>query len=142
VRYQPEMIQPDETAISNNRVYPLALLVTVLILGLGGCSNSSRDRTPPVPGNKGQLAIVNVTDRSVRFSWTIASDNKTTQADLEYCVYYSAATPISTVRDAETHGILYQPCVLNTTLVTIVGLDKNTPYFFNVVVRQPCVFCR
>jgi len=71
------------------------------------------DNIPPVPGNGGVITLLDfVLDPSGRpnwqtiFSWAVATDNQTVDANLQYKLYYSTQNNISTLADVQANGTL------------------------------------
>lgn len=87
-------------------------------------------------GEKAIILEQNTRERA-RIRWDPAVENEVTQKAMKYSVYYSKDASFDTVPavkkgtlvgDAETPGML---------TVDIKGLEPNTTYFVNVVVKSP-----
>ncbi len=80
------------------------LFLVIVVLLSQGCGSSGSGGNPdtnsPVAGGGGILTFDNVTDTSLSIYWTVATDNASAQADLEYLVYYSTSNNIGTVAHA------------------------------------------
>jgi hypothetical protein len=99
-------------------------------------SPGSVDSTPPVPGSSGTITATN-SGLNIALSWTPATDNVTPQANLEYTVFYSTSSNISTITNAEANGIVVgMPWSSNLTSKTVSGLTIGTTYYFNVAVKD------
>ena len=86
--------------------------------------------------NDSTLTIANETSSSVDLSWTKATDNTYSQANLEYLVYYSTSNNISTVADCESNGTAFGNYNTDINTKTVTDLSAETTYYFNVVVRD------
>jgi hypothetical protein len=99
-------------------------------------ADATLDTTAPVPGNSGTLNAL-VSGGDITISWTAATDNSTSQANLEYTLLYSTADNISTVADAEANGTPFAlPWASNIVSRTISTLTVGTTYYFNVLVKD------
>ena len=99
-------------------------------------SSSSSDSAAPVPGDSGILTTSAILDDSMVLSWTLATDNKTEQEDLEYLVYYSTSDNIDTVDNAETNGTAIGSYSVDIDTIKVIELSEGTTYYFNVVVKD------
>ena len=93
------------------------------------------DITPPIPGNSGVITIGTITEASIYLSWFAASDNTTTQAELQYLIYYAETDNIDTYENAELHGTVFGGWA-NKTNDTVTGLDAAITYYLNIFVRD------
>jgi hypothetical protein len=69
-------------------------------------------------------------------SWSKASDNETDQSALEYQVVYSSSDNIGSVSDADANGTVGKDWTADMTNATVEGLDGETTYYLNVIVRD------
>ncbi|TCO69050.1 fibronectin type III domain-containing protein [Marinisporobacter balticus] len=98
----------------------------------------STDTTEPIVGNTGTITASNETANSVDISWTAGSDDRTAEGNLSYKVVYSTTNSINSVADIETsaNGIVAKDWTANITSATVTGLNENTTYYFNVLVKD------
>jgi len=89
-----------------------------------------------VPGNSGIISFLDIQATSCIIVWTAATDDKTSQSDLQYKLLRSTAANISNVTDAEANGTVVLDWAANTTLVTDTGLTAETDYYYNVLVKD------
>ena len=97
---------------------------------------TSSDVVTPTAGNSGALTASNITTSGVTINWTKATDNVSSQANLQYLVYYSTSNNIDTVANAEANGTAFGSYSNDISLTAITGLIANTTYYFNVIVRD------
>lgn len=84
------------------------------------------------------LEVSNIQENSVEITWPNATEDTGTLENLEYTIYYSIESDMTTVEDIEANGTMYgleNQSDLST--VQIVGLESATTYYVNVVVKQP-----
>lgn len=98
--------------------------------------STSADITGPVPGNSGILSTVAASETQIDISWTAAVDNYSNSSNVLYAVYVSTTNNISTVANAEANGTKIMDYAANTTSYSATGLNFNTQYYFNVVVKD------
>ncbi|MFE8698142.1 DUF4073 domain-containing protein [Cytobacillus sp. FJAT-53684] len=95
------------------------------------------DSTAPTVGNTGTITTNNVTASEVTLDWTEATDNVTSQEDLEYRVYQSSSNNIDTVSDIEANGTpLGNGFTKDISSFGLTELDADTTYYFNVIVKD------
>ncbi|MBM7557075.1 fibronectin type III domain-containing protein [Halanaerobacter jeridensis] len=94
------------------------------------------DTTAPEVGSSGTITTSNETVSSVDLSWTKATDNISSQANLEYLVYYSTSNNINTVADCENNGTAFGSYNADINTKTVTNLLAETTYYFNVVVKD------
>lgn len=94
------------------------------------------DTTAPTSGSSGSISAVALSQTSIYLSWFAASDSYTAQSSLQYAIYQSSSSNIGTVADAEANGTLISSYTANRTSLTVNGLNYNTKYYFNVVVKD------
>ncbi len=103
----------------------------------GGSSSGgkTRDTTAPTSGNGGVLSYSDVTVSSVTVNWIESTDNRSSQDDLEYLVYYSTEDTIQTVADV-VYGTKVGAYTADINLKKVTGLTEDTTYYFNVIVKD------
>ena len=84
-------------------------LVTLAIITMLLCvrcdkASTEPDTTLPVPGNSGTISFHDVQFFSCTVNWSAATDNNTSQKNLQYMVVRSTALNITSVSDAEVNG--------------------------------------
>lgn len=98
--------------------------------------NTTGTNDPPIAGNSGEISSTSVFKTRVNLSWSYANDDITSQANLQYLVYYSGSGNISTVAECETNGTPDGTWVVNINSKSVNGLTASTKYYFNVVVKD------
>ncbi|KPA18764.1 secreted protein containing Fibronectin, type III domain protein, partial [Candidatus Magnetomorum sp. HK-1] len=91
---------------------------------------------PPTVGGGGNLYTSNVTANSVTLTWTVATDEVTSSANLQYLVYTSTNLLANTVDAWETSATAYGDWNQNTDTAFVSGLSEGTTYYFNVIVKN------
>ncbi len=94
------------------------------------------DAQAPVPGNSGSISMSGATVSSISASWTAATDNITSAANLQYALYRSTSSNISSIADIEVNGTVVMDYSANTLNYTASGLNAATTYYFNVIVKD------
>lgn len=97
---------------------------------------SLRDQGPPTLVTSGAIMASDATSNSVRLTWSPATDQKTTESNLQYGMVYSQEDNISTVGDAVSNGAIAGDWTRNITTGAVTGLRASTEYYFNVLVRD------
>ena len=113
---------------------PFILLVLALfLLSLYACTSSS---TPPlpVPGNNGTITVSDESATSIKLSWTRATDDSTSQEDLEYRVYLTTVRSIDTVAEVEANATPVGDWERDMTSKHINALEEGIDYYFTVLV--------
>ncbi|WP_286927203.1 MULTISPECIES: S-layer homology domain-containing protein [Lysinibacillus] len=93
------------------------------------------NNNPPTISN-GTITASNITTSGVQLDWAKASDDITTQEDLEYRVYQSSSNNIGTVSTIESNGTPLGSYVKDSNSFNVTGLAANTTYYFNVIVKD------
>lgn len=93
------------------------------------------NNNPPTISN-GTITTSNITTSGVQLDWAKASDDITTQEDLEYHVYQSSSNNIGTVSTIESNGTPLGSYVKDSNSFNVTGLAANTTYYFNVIVKD------
>jgi hypothetical protein len=94
------------------------------------------DDEAPIPGNDGKVAIANTKGTSLSLQWSEASDDRTSPSDLEYRVVMSSSPNIGALGDAEANGTVIRDWLKDHTEFVATGLQLDTQYYFNVLVRD------
>ncbi|MFJ7406768.1 MULTISPECIES: S-layer homology domain-containing protein [unclassified Lysinibacillus] len=91
---------------------------------------------PPTITNDA-ITASNITASGVQLDWAKASDDLTTQGDLQYRVYQSTSHNMDTVSNIESNGTaLGSGYAKDITSFIVTGLAANTIYYFNVIVKD------
>lgn len=96
------------------------------------------DTTPPSVSS-GTLSFSKVQAVKLDISWGKASDNVSSQADLEYKIIMSSSNNIADVIGMETSGsgrVLIMDWTKNVSTYTVTGLSVNNTYYFNIIVKD------
>lgn len=106
-----------------------------------GCSSDGScpapiDELAPVPGNLGVITTSNLSHFSMNLHWTAAVDGITVQSNLQYKVVYSLSNNVHHIFNAEVNGTVVLDWTTNVTSIFVTNLSGNTPYYFNVIVRD------
>jgi hypothetical protein len=83
-----------------------------------------------------RLAVSEANVDSAMVIWEIATQDEVTAANLAYTVYFSKEGPFETMEDVKNGTIYGEPGRFNIGTEFIAGLDPDTTYFINVVVRD------
>jgi hypothetical protein len=111
--------------------YPLGIDVSGNVESCTAILNS----TAPTVGNSGTIGVSGNSD--IALSWTAATDDTSTQAQLAYTIVYSTDNNISSVATAEANGsVVGLPWSSNVLARNATGLGAYIPYYFNVIVRD------
>lgn len=82
------------------------------------------------------ISFSDVKSDSFKVSWEVPTEDPGQAGELKYTVYYSKE-PIGTIEDIDQHGKVYgTPDQKGFTKEEITGLDANTVYYVNVVVKD------
>jgi len=97
--------------------------------------NPTKPANPPTISN-GTITTSNITTSGVQLDWAKASDDITTQEDLEYRVYQSSSNNIGTISTIESNGTPLGNYVKDSNSFNVTGLTANTTYYYNVIVKD------
>ena len=95
--------------------------------GFEGYSSSGGTTTDTTAPTLGSISTSNITSSSVKLSWSAASDNVTTAANLQYQVQYKTSSGSWTTAKSYTKNI---------TSFEVTGLAASTTYTFRVTVKD------
>src|SRR5437868_4390087 len=73
---------------------------------------------------------------SLTLNWTKATDDVTTQANLQYEVRRSATNNLDTVANAEANGTVVLGYTADIATADGTGVESGTGYYFNVIVKD------
>lgn len=93
------------------------------------------NNNPPTITN-GAITPSNITTSGVQLDWAKASDDISTQGDLEYQVYQSSSNNIDTVSTIELNGTPLGGYTKDSNSFNVTGLAANTTYYFNIIVKD------
>jgi hypothetical protein len=129
------------TTINNSSLSSDSNTIRFCVLnGLGNygynTQNIIKDGVAPVTGNSSIITTANLTPTSLTLNWTNATDNYTTQSSLQYKIAKSLSNNIDTVANLEANGTIVQNWTLDINTVNVMGLNANTAYYFNVLVKD------
>lgn len=97
---------------------------------------TSPDIIAPIPGSAGQLLVSKLRKTGFTVGWTVASDDFTNAADLEYKVVYSTSNNLNSVTEAEANGTVVADWTRNFATAVVTGLTPKKNYYVNVLVRD------
>lgn len=84
----------------------------------------------------GTVTILSNTTNAVMLSWSSATDDTTSETNLQYLVYYSALDNLNSVSNIEANGTPSGSYTAGITNRTVSGLDCSTLYYFAVLVQD------
>ena len=84
----------------------------------------------PFPGNSGIISAADITDNGLKLAWAGATDEKTSQPDLQYRVYRSDSSNIGSPDTAEANGTPLADWTADATSISVSGLDSGKIYYF------------
>ncbi|HRW56856.1 MAG TPA: hypothetical protein P5185_03690, partial [Oscillospiraceae bacterium] len=93
------------------------------------------DTTAPSVTDK-TITSSNITRTGATLSWNKATDDCSTQADLEYLVYRSTSNNLGTVTDIEANGTALGSYAADIATKDATVLTAGTTYYFNVIVKD------
>ena len=92
------------------------------------------DITAPRPGNAGALVTVaGQTCGNLDVSWTKAVDDRSSQSNLQYLVYHSPSSDMTSLADAEANGTAVGSYAADIDTKAYTGLAGGSNYFTTVV---------
>jgi hypothetical protein len=100
-----------------------------------GTTSSAVDVTSPTVGTP-TLSTASITSSGLTLNWTAATDNITSQANLQYLAYYSLSNNLSSVANIEANGTPVGSYTSNIITKNVTGLLSGTTYYFNVIVKD------
>lgn len=128
-------LSPSTTYFVNVIVKDLAMNRSIYTSG--STTTASDDMTAPTLDDA-SLTLNFGTDplTETDVTWNAATDETSAQANLQYKLVYSTSNNISTLETAEANGSVGLDFTANVTAATVSGLDANTLYFYNVIVKD------
>jgi large repetitive protein len=99
-------------------------------------TNEIPDTTAPTPGGGGVLSFSGETSSSITVNWSAGTDDVTTGAGLQYQVYFSLLSDISTLSLAKENGTPFASWETQITSKEVTGLSPDTTYYFNVGIKD------
>jgi len=91
------------------------------------------DTTPPGAGANGQLSFTDISFKSLKLSWTAATDAQTAASNMSYQVYLAHSPLIDDIDTVATLGTPVGNALVGSTNLTVANLTPGTTYYFNVV---------
>lgn len=73
---------------------------------------------------------------TLTLDWTKATDLNTQQDELEYSVYQSSTNNLDTIENILLNGTLIKDWTADINTLNVTGLDDDTDYYYNVLVRD------
>jgi hypothetical protein len=128
------------TGLSASTSYYFAVLVkdsagnTSIYSPVNESTTSALDTTAPTVGTGIQFS--NTTDTSMDVAWGVATDDVTSQENLQYKLVSSTIDNLISVSDAELNGNVEMDWTTDTTNYTFTGATPATLYYFAVIVRD------
>lgn len=77
-----------------------------------------------------------ITSTSLTLAWTKATDDVTSQSNLQYEVRKSTSSNITSVANIESNGTIVCAYATNVSTCNVTGLDPNTSYYFNIIAKD------
>lgn len=96
---------------------------------------SSSGEILPLPGNSGMISASDITGEGLILAWARASDEKTSQTELQYRIYRSDTSNIGSPDTAELNGMPMDDWTADATSISVSGLDSGKVHYFNVLVK-------
>ena len=96
---------------------------------------SEPDVVDPSVGT-GIITPSSVTTSQVVLSWDKATDNVSSQANLQYLAYYSTNSSLDSLVEIEANGIAVDTYTADIATKTVTGLSSEVTYYFNVIVKD------
>ena len=85
------------------------------------------------------ITVTSITTTSLTLNWTLATDDVTPQASLQYKIVKSTTAPYTTVTAADavvSLPDLVQDWTTNISTLPVAGLTTATPYYFSIIVKD------
>lgn len=96
---------------------------------------TSADITAPTPTSY-TLAASNIASTALTISWTKATDDVSTQANLQYEVRKSLSGNINTTSNIENNGTVVCSYTTDVSSCNVTGLTPATLWYFNIIVKD------
>lgn len=95
------------------------------------------DVVAPTAGSSGTLTVANLSTNSLDLSWSKSTDNMSSQASLQYRVYYSTNSAFDSVAEVKANGTeVTSGYTTDINSQSIASLLDDTTYYLNVLVRD------
>lgn len=94
------------------------------------------DGIAPEASGGGIITASSITSTNINLSWVKGQDNASPSGSLYYQVYQSTTGNISTLPEITTNGVAFGPLSLDIPSTTVMGLEANRTYYFNVVIQD------
>ncbi|WP_312643782.1 flagellar hook capping FlgD N-terminal domain-containing protein [Hydrogenoanaerobacterium sp.] len=105
------------------------------LMEVHGTSSDGSDK-PQVDPSKYTILPKNKTDTTIDLAWPVPTSDEVIASKLKYTVYYSTGSAFDTVDEVKA-GIRFGSSERGgLTSETITGLEPDTTYFINVVVKD------
>jgi len=128
------------TSLQANTTYYFNVIAKDLVgnkVAYAGATRTTKsDTTAPVAGAYGLLNISAYSETRIDMSWTAATDNYNTSAEILYALYQSSSNNLDTVANIEANGTKIMDYTANTTSYSATGLTAATTYYFNVIAKD------
>ena len=90
----------------------------------------------PVAGNTGTITATNIQELQITLNWTKATDDVSSQANLQYLAYKSTNATLSSVADIESNGVAVDSYAYDINTKVVPLSNAGTTYYFNVIVKD------
>ncbi|ETR68995.1 MAG: hypothetical protein OMM_04225 [Candidatus Magnetoglobus multicellularis str. Araruama] len=90
----------------------------------------------PEPGDNGIINISEITATSVALTWTVATDDQSAAADLQYRIYTATTNYQNNIADWQANGTAVNDWSNDISAGSVSNLSSATPYYFQLLVRD------
>jgi hypothetical protein len=94
------------------------------------------DSTAPIPGASGLITVSGVSSTGLTLVWSMATDNVSSQAALQYKVLRSQRENLNNLGEAETNGTVLIDFTPNLNSFVVRNLTNASSYYYTVVVKD------
>ncbi|MGL5972240.1 MAG: flagellar hook capping FlgD N-terminal domain-containing protein [Oscillospiraceae bacterium] len=88
------------------------------------------------PSEKLVIGVTNKTNKSIDISWDAPEIKDQDKGKFKYSVYYSTSNNFNTLSDVKKGTLVGEADQPNITSSSITGLNPDTTYFINVVIKD------